>query len=397
VTLASVVVLLVSLAAVAVVPARPAEAASVWTITRFDTQERVMVLTFDAGADRGYAAQILDTLRDKGVRATFGMTGLWAQANPDMIRRIRDEGHQMVNHSWNHPDFTTISSAERASQLRRTEDAVRQAAGLELQPWFRPPYGAYNQSVLTDLEANGYTINLMWTIDTLGWNGLSAGAITDRVLNGAAPGAIVLMHVGAASQDAAALPGIIDQLRARGYRFAAADELAGGGSRYFPETGHTVSGNFLLYWNNFGGLPVFGYPISDVVEWNGMQVQYFERERFELQPGVWPARYDVLLGLLGRDITAGRELEPPFQWQPGGSNPNCNYYPETGHWLCFGFRDHWNQWGGLAIFGYPISEEFTENGVTVQYFERARFEWHPENQPPWNVLIGHLGRWAMGE
>jgi peptidoglycan-N-acetylglucosamine deacetylase len=383
-----------SLLAVAA-PRQQVRAADVWTIHGFPTQERVIVLTFDAGADRGHAAWILDTLRSKGVRATFGMTGVWARDNPDLILRIRDEGHHLINHSWSHPSFPTISSAQRAQELKRTEDVVRQIAGVDLRPWFRPPYGEYNQSVLNDLAANGYTINLMWTIDTLGWRGISPAAINQRVMAGASPGGVVLMHVGAGSQDAAALPSMIDQLRARGYSFATASQLAGLDERHFPETGFTVSGNFLRYWNQFGGLAVFGYPISDVFERDGLRMQYFERVRMELHPGAWPQRYDILLGRLGADMTAGRENEPPFRPVAGGSNPNCDYYPETGHWLCWGFRGYWHRNGGLAIFGYPISEEFRENGYTVQYFERARFEWHPENQPPWDILGGLIGRWAM--
>ena len=83
------------------------------------------------------------------------------------------------------------------------------------------------------------------------------------------------MHVGAASQDAAALPAMIDQLRARGYRFQTVRDFIAPTSRYFPETGHTVSGNFLRYWNGFGGLASFGFPISDVFTRDGVQMQYF--------------------------------------------------------------------------------------------------------------------------
>ena len=72
---------------------------------------------------------------------------------------------------------------------------------------------------------------------------------------------------------------------------------------------------------------------------------------------------------------------------------NCTYFPETCHRLCFGFRDYWNANGGLAIFGFPISEEFQDpgSGLTVQYFQRQRFEWHPENPPAWQIEGGLLG------
>ena len=380
--------------------AETARAEDVWTIRQFDTGEKVYALTFDAGADRGYAAQILDTLAANGIHASFGMTGVWAEANPDLIRRIVNEGHHLINHSWNHPSFNTLTSAQRADQLKRTEDIIREQTGVDMRPWFRPPYGEYNDSVLNDLAANGYTINVMWSTDSLGWNGLSAAQVTQRVVDQAVPGGIGLFHVGAASSDAAALQGIIDRLRERGYRFDTVEAMAGMGDRYFPETGHTISGNFLDYWNRFGGLELFGYPISDEFEWNGMTVQYFERVRMEHQPGMWPERYDILLGRLGAELTDHRVNEQPFRRVTGSSNANCDYYSETGHYLCFGFRDHWYKHGALAVLGFPISEEFKEvnpqdgKTYTVQYFERARFEWHPENQPPWNILGGHLGRTA---
>jgi peptidoglycan/xylan/chitin deacetylase (PgdA/CDA1 family) len=373
-------------------------AADVITIRRFETDEKVYALTFDAGSDRGYAAEILDTLKINGIHATFGMTGVWAEANPDLLQRMVNEGHQLLNHSWNHPSFNTLTTAQRVDQLRRTEDIVRQTTGVELQPWFRPPYGDYNDSVLSDLSANGYTYNVLWTTDSLGWNGLDAAGIIQRVVDGTVPGGIGLFHVGAASQDNLALQGIIDRLHQRGYHFETIAQMAGTGERYFPETGHTVAGNFLQYWNQFGGLELFGYPISDAFEWNGMTVQYFERVRMEHQPGMWPERYDILLGRLGSELTADRVDEQPFRRVTGSANANCDYYVETGHYLCYGFRDYWNKHGGLAVLGFPISEEFKEVNAqdgktyTVQYFERARFEYHPENQPPWNILGGHLGR-----
>ncbi|HEX5163975.1 MAG TPA: polysaccharide deacetylase family protein, partial [Thermomicrobiales bacterium] len=324
-----------------------ARAADVITIRRFETDEKVYALTFDAGSDRGYAVKILDTLKANGIHATFGMTGVWAQANPDLLQRMVTEGHQLLNHSWDHPSFNTLTTAQRTDQLKRTEDIVRQTTGVELRPWFRPPYGDYNDSVLSDLSADGYTYNVLWTTDSLGWNGLDAAGIIQRVVDGAVPGGIGLFHVGAASQDAEALQGIIDRLRQRGYRFATIAELAGTGERYFPETGHTVAGNFLKYWNQFGGLELFGYPISDAFEWNGMTVQYFERVRMEHQPGMWPARYDILLGRLGSELTADRVNEQPFQRVTGSANANCDYYAETDHYLCYGFRDYWRKHGGL--------------------------------------------------
>lgn len=184
-----------------------------------------MVLTFDAGADTGFAADILDILAAEGIHASFGMTGPWAEENPGLVRRMVDEGHHLINHSWSHPHFPELTTAERVTELRDLENLVRDLTGVELQPYFRPPFGEYDEATLTDLARNGYTINVMWTIDSLGWKGLTAEEINTRVLDGAAPGAIVLMHVGSQSQDAAALPGMIRRLRELGYSFASVAEM----------------------------------------------------------------------------------------------------------------------------------------------------------------------------
>lgn len=203
-------------AGVAAVPERAT------TIRVFAASKPVVALTFDAGADRGYTEVILDTLAVKGVGASFSLTGQWAEANPDLVQRMVRAGHHLVNHSWSHRAFTgrstgtaPLSAAERAEELRRTEELIRQLTGVELRPYFRPPYGDSDDSVLADLAANGYTLNIMWTIDTLGWKGLPTEEIIQGVLAAAEPGAIVLMHVGSQSRDVAALSGSIDQLRAR--------------------------------------------------------------------------------------------------------------------------------------------------------------------------------------
>lgn len=196
------------------------------TVNRLDTTRRVAALTFDAGADAGYTALILDTLARTGVKASFGMTGKWAAANPALVQRMVRNGHMVFNHTYSHRSFTGRSSktaqlsyAQRASELRQTEAVVKSVTGAGIRPSFRPPYGDYDNSVLVDVYTLGYTRNVMWSVDSLGWNGLSQAQIRQRVLSGLQPGAIYLFHVGGQSQDGPALAGIISDLRARGYGF----------------------------------------------------------------------------------------------------------------------------------------------------------------------------------
>jgi peptidoglycan-N-acetylglucosamine deacetylase len=213
-------------------PPGPPTAEDVWSVRRFENAGQVAVLTFDAGADAGFTAQILDTLAAEGIKASFGMTGHWAEQHPELVQRMVNEGHHLINHSWSHPSFTGTSTSsgplpyeQRVEELRSTEILIHGLTGVELQPYFRPPYGDYDESVLVDLASNGYTVNVMWTVDTLGWNGLTAEQINQRVWDGLAPGAIILMHVGSQSQDAVALRDMIAGLRDRGYSFATVEDL----------------------------------------------------------------------------------------------------------------------------------------------------------------------------
>lgn len=190
------------------------------------TSEPVVALTFDAGSDVGFTDQILDVLADRGVQASFGITGEFARAHPTQVRRMAREGHEVMNHSDSHRSFTGTSStevllsrAERQADLRAAETILTSLIGHATIPYWRPPFGDYDSSVLADVGAIGYSATVMWTIDTLGWTGLSADAILARVLTDARPGAIVAMHVGSQSDDALALTRMIDGLRTRGYRF----------------------------------------------------------------------------------------------------------------------------------------------------------------------------------
>ena len=160
-------------------------------------------------------------------------------------------------------------------------------------------------------------------------------------------------------------------------------------SRYFEETGHNVSGEFLRFYDARGGLEVFGYPLTRQFAENGRQVQYFQRVRIESHPEN-PEPYQVQLGLLG-DLLGYRT--PPIDAAdiPPPGHAGKRYFPETGHTVPFAFLEFYNSHGGLDIFGYPISEWLAEpNGRIVQYFQRSKMEWYPENSEQ-RVQLGMLG------
>ena len=172
-------------------------------------------------------------------------------------------------------------------------------------------------------------------------------------------------------------------------------------SRTFPETGKTVRGRFLQYWDQHGGLAQQGYPISDEIgevspfDGKTYTVQYFERAVFEMHPENAPP-YDVLLSLVGAFANQARYPQGA-PGQTANTSPGAVLFAPTGHRVGGGFLDYWNTHGGLAQQGYPISEEFAERNVTdgqtytVQYFERAVFEYHPTNPAPYRILLSLLG------
>ncbi len=158
-----------------------------------------------------------------------------------------------------------------------------------------------------------------------------------------------------------------------------------------------MRGAFLTFWESHGALPVLGLPITEPITEDGLTVQYLERVRLEWHPEISKdPKQQVLLTRLGAITTEHRGLT--FDRVATGDNTlQSHFFGETGHNLANAFLTYWQRNGGLAVFGYPISEELVETNAgngrpyTVQYFERNRFEWHPENPQTSNVQLGLLG------
>jgi hypothetical protein len=184
---------------------------------------------------------------------------------------------------------------------------------------------------------------------------------------------------------------------------------AQGDQRCFPETGQCISGRIRAFWEQNGGLPVFGFPIApqqdEMIEGKSVTAQPFERNRLELHPENQPP-YDVLLGRLGVDrlVQEGRDW---FAFPKSAPQSGCRFFAETGHNICGAILKAWSAHGLLlgrsatseaahiALFGLPLSDAQTETidgkEYLIQWFERARFEIHPENPAPYDVLLGLLG------
>lgn len=201
--------------------------------TRVPTHAKVVALTFDAGGDPAGLPSILTTLRQTGTPATFFLTGSWIRAFPDQAREVARLGMPLGNHSDTHPHLPALTNAQIATELTAAEDSLRAVTGREFDPLFRFPFGDTTPLDIAVINEQGY-VCVRWTVDTLGWKGTSEGmdaaAVLDRVVQAATPGEIVLMHVGAnpddgSTLDADALPSVIRELRARGYRFVTLQAL----------------------------------------------------------------------------------------------------------------------------------------------------------------------------
>ncbi|MFJ9624793.1 polysaccharide deacetylase family protein [Streptomyces sp. NPDC101181] len=179
---------------------------------------RSMVLSFDDGPDPRYTPHILATLREHRVRAMFFVCGEMAAAHPDLLREMADDGHVIGNHSWSHPLIPKLSRAAIRGELGRTSEVVETALGTA-PLWYRAPYGAWNRNSF-EIGAELGMEPMAWTVDTLDWKEPGTGKIVRRVLDGAAPGVVVLSHDagGDRSQSVAALRRYLPRLLDDGYR-----------------------------------------------------------------------------------------------------------------------------------------------------------------------------------
>lgn len=194
---------------------------------------RAVALTFDTGVAAGYTSQILDVLKEHGALATFGITGEWAATNPALLKRIVEEGHALINHSWSHTSFTgegtgtpSLTADEIRDELRRTEEKVQEVAQASTKPYFRPPYGDFDRFVNQVAREEGYEYNVLWTLDARGWQGSSTKAVVAVTLAHAVNGAIFLYHIDN-SREYEALEEIIEGLDERGLQMVTIPQLLG--------------------------------------------------------------------------------------------------------------------------------------------------------------------------
>ncbi|MDY0088308.1 MAG: polysaccharide deacetylase family protein [Coriobacteriia bacterium] len=214
------------------VPTVPTDVAAIvarsGALWRVPTTEKVVYLTFDQGYEAGFTARILDTLRAKGVHATFFLTGSYVRDEPDLVRRMAAEGHLAGNHTRTHPSLPTLAGdvAAFTEEYRSVERAYREVTGRTLARYGRPPRGEYSERTLCMVGTLGYT-SVMWSFAHRDWlldDQPPVDVAYKRIVDGAHPGAIMLLH-SVSESNTLALPRVIDELRRRGYRFGTLDEI----------------------------------------------------------------------------------------------------------------------------------------------------------------------------
>lgn len=190
--------------------------------------DKPFALTFDDGPWPKYTDQILAILAEHNAKATFYMVGQMAQTHPEIVLRVRDAGHAIGNHSWSHPQ----RPKDPAAQVQRTNAQIKKITGFT-PTTFRPPYGLLKNGMAQQAMKDRQVV-FIWSADSNDWKRPSPDRITRTILNQATPGGVALFHDGGGdrSNTVAALPRILTELKARGYRFVTIPELLN--ARHFP-------------------------------------------------------------------------------------------------------------------------------------------------------------------
>ncbi len=178
-----------------------------------------IAITFDDGPHPSYTEQLLDGLRERGVHATFFVTGEHAELHPDIIRRMQEEGHLVGNHTYSHLQLTKSNREVFKEELIKTNDILEEITGEEVQ-YVRPPYGSWDKSF--EKELNMFPV--LWNVDPLDWCSGNVSRIVEKIVSKTGENDIILMHDYYDTSVTAALQAI-DELQEKGYTFVTVEEI----------------------------------------------------------------------------------------------------------------------------------------------------------------------------
>ncbi len=203
-----------------------------------DTGEKKIAISFDCAWGNEHTKPILDILDQYDVKTTFFMVEFWAEKFPEDVLEIYNRGHEIGNHSSSHPDMSALSVEDISKELKGAEDAIVKITGQK-PTVFRPPFGAYSNSLIQTCESLGYYV-IQWDVDSLDWKNITADQIIDRVTRNVKPGSIVLFHNNAEFVEDY-LPSILDRLKSEGYEIVPVGQLIMKENYHMDHTGKQVA------------------------------------------------------------------------------------------------------------------------------------------------------------
>ncbi|GGA62646.1 polysaccharide deacetylase family protein [Ornithinibacillus halotolerans] len=190
-------------------------------IYRGHPEKQMVAFLINVSWGTEHIPEVLNTLKEHNVKATFFIEGKWAKENVEYVKMIHEQGHTIGNHAYNHPDMARLGRAEIVKQIKDTNDVIK-AITDENPKWFAPPSGSFNQEVVkVSEELNMYTI--LWSVDTIDWKNPTVDVMMNRVMNKIHPGATILMHP--TPVIANGLPQLITALKEKKYEIATIDKL----------------------------------------------------------------------------------------------------------------------------------------------------------------------------
>jgi peptidoglycan-N-acetylmuramic acid deacetylase len=191
-----------------------------------DANSKVLYLTFDNGYEQGYTPKVLDVLKKEKVPATFFVTGHYLLSQPELTKRMVDEGHIIGNHSWHHPDMTQISDQRVREELEKVKVKTKELTGQKEMKYLRPPRGVFSERTMQIAKEEGYT-HVFWSLAYVDWNvneQKGAQYAYDSIMKQIHPGCVMLLHT-VSKDNADALEKVIQDLKKKGYQFKSLDEF----------------------------------------------------------------------------------------------------------------------------------------------------------------------------
>lgn len=201
--------------------------------TAYENNDKVIYFTFDAGYENGNTPAILDTLKEYGIQAIFFVTTPYIKEKPDLVKRMKEEGHLVGNHTTTHPSLPECSVSKIKKEMNTCKDTMKELTGYDIDPYMRPPMGHYSTRVMKVMQDLGYS-TMLWSLAIYDYeenDQPGADYVVKMFKKYHFPGMMPLLHV-ISSSDAEALPEVIETLQEKGYRFGRVDEFAPSGNNY---------------------------------------------------------------------------------------------------------------------------------------------------------------------